>query len=94
MSVTGMACDDDYFALDAATARSIDASLEFTHADGDLDLRLYGPTGTLLAKSEGETDGERIVYGPVAAATYYLGSIPTSRPPIRTPTASPSSWPT
>ena len=46
--VVGTACDDDYSALSVVAGQTINAVLAFTNANGDLDLRLYGPAGTLL----------------------------------------------
>ena len=74
--VSGTACDDDYSALPVAAGQTINASLAFTNANGNLDLRLYGPTGALLGTSQGTTDAEHITYGPAPAGTYYVRVYP------------------
>ncbi len=74
--VTGTACDDDYSALPVAAGQTINASLAFTNANGNLDLRLYGPTGALVGTSQGTTDAEHITYGPAPAGTYYVRVYP------------------
>ena len=75
--VSGTACDDDYSALPVVAGQTINASLAFTDANGNLDLRLYGPSGTLLGTSQGTTDAEHITYGPAPAGTYYLRVYPS-----------------
>ena len=74
--VVGTACDDDYSALSVVAGQTINAGLAFTNANGDLDLRLYGPAGTLLGTSAGHVDGEHITYGPAAAGTYAIRVYP------------------
>ncbi len=74
--VVGTACDDDYSALSVVAGQTINAGLAFTNANGDLDLRLYGPAGTLLGTSAGHVDSEHITYGPAAAGTYAIRVYP------------------
>ena len=74
--VAGTACDDDYSALPVVAGQTINASLAFTNANGNLDLRLYGPTGALLGTSQGTIDGEHITYGPAPGGTYYVRVYP------------------
>ncbi|HEY4190507.1 MAG TPA: Ig-like domain-containing protein [Candidatus Limnocylindrales bacterium] len=75
--VDGTACDDDYSALAVVAGQTINASLAFTDADGNLDLRLYGPSGTQLGLSAGTGDTEHIAYGPASAGTYFVRVYPS-----------------
>jgi len=53
--------DDDWytFQLNAPDGTLVDLTLDFVHANGDLDMRLFQPDGTQLV-SQGVTDQERI----------------------------------
>jgi hypothetical protein len=46
--------------------------INFQHAQGDLDLALYNSAGTLLGRSQGTTDSERVSLNGLAAGTYYI----------------------
>jgi hypothetical protein len=47
-------------------------SATFTHAQGDIDLRLYDVNGTLLRTSDSVTNEERISLNGLAAGTYFV----------------------
>jgi hypothetical protein len=58
--------DSDYFRIDGAFRDLVTVTVDgFRHADGDIDLRLLTPTGTIVASSASVTDRE--------TATYCLG---------------------
>jgi len=59
-----MACplDPDYFTVDVAAGQDITVSLDFDHAEGDIDLALYDNAGNLLADSITQTDDESLTY--------------------------------
>jgi|GEM_PF-546582 len=73
-SVSGVAIDSagdiDFYRVVHAGGR-IDIQLDFTHADGDLDLFMYSEGGSQLADSQGVTNQERIA-GTLAAGTYFI----------------------
>ena len=53
--------DMDYFRIEAGAGRRVQASIDFSTADGDLDLALLLPDGqTILALSDGVTDRESV----------------------------------
>jgi len=54
--------DPDYYALDLECGQSLTALIDFVHAEGDLDLYLYGPDSPdlAIARSETEDDGELV----------------------------------
>lgn len=52
---------DDWYALELTQGKQLQAEIHFDHAQGDLELTLYGPDGqTHLAQSQGFSDVERI----------------------------------
>ncbi|MDI7269203.1 MAG: PPC domain-containing protein, partial [Myxococcota bacterium] len=65
--------DYDYFAMAAGRGQMIVAEARFTHAEGDLHLRLYDTDGlTILAQSVTANDIERVVLPVMADGVYYL----------------------
>jgi len=70
--VVGQICagDVDFFKIALNVGDALTASLAFTHADGDIDLYLYGPTGNLIDWSVSTTNSESIAYTATAAGTY------------------------
>ncbi len=56
--------DVDVYSFDVPCGASVSAAIFFTHAQGDLDLYLYGPTGdTALASGATDGDGEMVDVG-------------------------------
>ncbi len=70
----GIAKDEDWYEIDVSPAgyERILVDLQFTHADGDIDLELYDSSGTLLASSDSTTDDESIDYTASSTGSYYL----------------------
>ncbi|MDY0063169.1 MAG: pre-peptidase C-terminal domain-containing protein, partial [Myxococcota bacterium] len=64
--------DDDYFAIDLNAGDTLDVTLSFLDANGDLDLTLLAADGTLLASASGVTDEEVLGYVAPAAQTVVL----------------------
>ena len=53
----------DFFRFDApGPGYTIRASIEFEHASGDLDMRLYDAAGSVVARSESADDDESFVF--------------------------------
>jgi hypothetical protein len=52
--------DEDWYKISLPAGKTIDISLDFVHADGDIDLFFYGPvcSGDPLFTSRGTTDSE------------------------------------
>ena len=71
-SIDGIACDNDYFAIDAFAGQTLTVDLSFSHAAGDLDMRLYSESGTQLAVAQSTTDNEQIVHAVTQNGTYYI----------------------
>lgn len=53
--------EDDWFALEVRNGCQLEVRLRFDPRDGDLDLSLYGPDGTLVGASSTPGDSELIV---------------------------------
>lgn len=60
--------DHDYFAITQSSYLSV--TLSFTHSQGDLDMELYSPSGSLVTSSASVTDQEVITLSGLAAGTY------------------------
>ncbi len=66
--------DVDYFKINlGATGTLLDyVRVNFTHSAGDLDMRLYNSSGTVVRSSTSSTDDERISLSGLSAGTYYV----------------------
>lgn len=62
--------DVDYAAIVAKAGQTIDLSLAFTNAAGDLDLTLYSPSGAVVATSATTADGESISHAATESGAY------------------------
>lgn len=73
-TISGRVCagDRDHFAVTVPAGGAVTARLTFSHAAGDLDLELLGPTGQRLALSETITNEEVVSASGLAAGTYVL----------------------
>jgi hypothetical protein len=68
----GQCGDDDWFGITLANGESISIDVSFTHAEGDIDIELYGPDGTVAASSETTTNVESIAGTSNVAGTFTL----------------------
>lgn len=65
--------DEDIFMIEALEDKTISARIEFIHADGDLDLILWGIDGVqVLAASDTTNNYEEIVLAAPVTGTYYI----------------------
>lgn len=70
--------DRDWYRFDTPSAgTSIRVTVRFTHADGDLDVRLHAPDGRQAGAGESRTDDETISYvagpgNPSPAGTWWI----------------------
>jgi len=65
--------DTDIFAVDLENGTALSASIQFAHADGDLELFLVNPAqDAVLRSSTSETDDENITHLATESGTYYL----------------------
>ncbi len=73
-SFDGTICpgDDDYVSFSVSSPTGISITMTFDDSMGDLDLELYGPTGTLVGSSRGTTDIETIEMDLFETGTYTI----------------------
>lgn len=62
--------DKDYFKVKLAAGESASVQVNFSHAKGDLDLKVYDSSGKVVVKSEGTTNTERVEFS--GAGTFYV----------------------
>ncbi len=62
----------DYYKFVASGSGSVDASISFIHADGDVDMQLLNSGGTTVASSQGTSNSEHITYPVTSGQTYVL----------------------
>jgi hypothetical protein len=60
------------FTMNGAGTTANSVSIAFTHASGDLDMRLYNSAGTEVGSSTGTGNSETISLNGMAAGTYYV----------------------
>ena len=69
----GVQLDDDWYRIEVGNGfERVVAECTFSHADGDVDLRLVDSTGTTLAQSRSTDDNEEIDHVVPSGGTYYL----------------------
>ena len=66
--------DDDWFEITIEDDNAgLDVDVTFTHADGDIDVEVYDSLGSIIIRSESQTDNEFINYNaPLPAGTYQI----------------------
>ncbi|MGF1499245.1 MAG: pre-peptidase C-terminal domain-containing protein [Elainellaceae cyanobacterium] len=73
ISGRGVQADQDWYQIQVAPGfENLIADLEFIHANGDLQLRVFDAAGTLVTESTSDTDNEAIDFILPSAGTYYL----------------------
>ena len=64
--------DRDVFAVELTDNEQLSASVFFEQSEGDLDLRLYGPSGEQLDASASDTDDESLGFEADSSGNYYV----------------------
>jgi hypothetical protein len=64
--------DDDYYEIPLAVGDTIDVALVFGDAEGDIDLELIDPFGTLVESSTTTTDDEAVSHVATSAGIYLI----------------------
>ncbi len=64
--------DEDWFEFDLANSDLLEVDVTFANDEGDIDLFLYNPGGTLVASSESTDDDEAMSYEAEATSPYHL----------------------
>jgi CSLREA domain-containing protein len=74
----GVANNPDWYKLETGSGyENLIINLQFTHADGDIDMRLYDASGNYITDADSETDNE-LIETPAPAGIYYLQVYPFS----------------
>ncbi len=64
---------DDFYAVEVSAGKTLTVNITFTHANGDVDARLYDRDGTTpLDSSVGTTDNEQLTYMAAEAGVYFI----------------------
>ena len=63
--------DDDFYKIFVPEGCKLDSTLEFIHADGDLDLHVYDTEGLVAGSSLSSTDNEAVSTGVVTEGGVY-----------------------
>ncbi|MEC4986714.1 MAG: Calx-beta domain-containing protein, partial [Oscillatoria sp. PMC 1076.18] len=75
----GIASDEDWYKIDITPGyENLVVDLQFAHADGDIDLKVYDANGNFVAGSYSITDNESIDTILPSSGTYYLKVYPYS----------------
>jgi len=64
--------DRDVFAVELADNEQLSVFLGFDQGDGNLDLRLFGPSGELIDASSSDTDNETAALEADGSGTYFV----------------------
>ena len=64
--------NDDYYLFTASITGVLSADVLFSHAEGDLDIALYGANQKLLTSSVSSDDNERLIRSVMSGKSYYL----------------------
>ncbi len=64
--------NDDFYALQLTAGRAVTLDALFVDAEGDVDLQLFDPSGTMVASARGVVDNERITYTPTVSGAFAL----------------------
>ena len=64
--------DSDYWPVEMLWRDTLSAAIDFVHEDGDLQMKLHRPDGTVRLGSSGRTDREAIEFQAETSGIYYL----------------------
>jgi hypothetical protein len=78
LSGEGVANDDDWYEIEVTENATLNAELQFSHAQGDIDLALYDASGNEVTNATSTTDNESIETELNGGGTYYLKVYPFS----------------
>lgn len=65
--------DDDYYDIYLFTGETLTVTIEFSHAEGDLDMVLLDDAGNQITTSAGVTDSETVTYTALADGLVSVG---------------------
>jgi len=62
----------DWYKVSAPAGQSLSVTISFTHANGNLDLRVYDPAQTAVGSSTGSGNSEAVSVSPISAGYYCI----------------------
>ena len=62
----------DWYKINVSSGQSLSISTSFLQANGDLDLRVYGPNQALVGSSEGTGNSESVAISSTSGGYYYI----------------------
>ena len=62
----------DWYKVTASSGQTLAVTTSFTHAKGDLDLRVYNPSQTEVGNSAGSVNSENVTIPSTTAGSYYI----------------------
>lgn len=71
-ALTACSGSDDYYDIDLPGGVPATVRVNFTHAEGDIDLTLLDAAGTVVGTSAGTTNGESITFTPPSDGAYFV----------------------
>lgn len=80
--------DYDYFAFPLSEGETLQVDVSFAYADGDIDVALHDPAGSLVVAANSLTDNEKLAYtccGPAGAGTYAVEVLLYQDEPLDSP---------
>jgi predicted nucleic acid-binding Zn-ribbon protein len=72
--------DDDYFVIDVHAGATLTVALAFEHDDGNIDVELIDPTGSVVATGESTDDDETVTLSETVEGSYLVRVILRSDP--------------
>ncbi len=67
--------NDDWYRILVPAGNRLDLSIQFTHANGDLDLQLYDASSNLVDGSYSVTDGESVTIASAPTSGFYFARV-------------------
>lgn len=64
--------NEDWYAVQIGAGQTLDASVTFSHAEGDIDIQLYNPQGATVVSSVTASDNEQLALQSLNGGTYTL----------------------
>ncbi len=71
-NLTSCVMDDDFYTIPITNGSPFVANVTFVDAEGDIDVELLDPSGTIAASSASATDNEQINYTPTVSGNFSL----------------------
>lgn len=64
--------DDDFYALNLSAGDAVTIDLTFQHGEGNIDVELLNPSGTVVGSGRSRTDNEQITFTAAASGAHII----------------------